>query len=123
MKYIKPMQAKEFAELLTTLKTGDTIDFGTDPGWLWPDATPDVEDVTAWYFARVIHIPEYCSRFILLDYSGGEEAFAIPLNCYSDLCDGDDRQIVYSYVRQFFTSCLNIGHADDYVFVEMEEEE
>ena len=122
MKCIKPMQAKEFSEFLLTLKTGDTIDFGTDPGWLWPDATPEVKDVTAWYFATVIHIPGYCSRFILLDYAGGEAAYAIPLNAYSDEPDEDDKWIVYDYVKRFFENCNDIGHADDYVFVEMEDE-
>ena len=123
MKYIKPMQVKEFTELLLTLKTGDTIEFGTDPGCDWPDEIPDAADVSGWYFARVLQLPEYDSRFILIDYCGGEEAFAIPLNCYSNLCDEDDKQIVPGYVKKFFKNCLNIYNADDYVFVEMEDTE
>lgn len=102
MKYIKPMQAKEFADLLLTLKTGDTIEFGTDPGYAWPDEIPDYSDVTAWYFAKVMCLPEYDSRFILLDYCGGEEAFVIPLNSYSNSCDADDICIVPDYVNKFF---------------------
>lgn len=116
MKYIKPMDCDEFAEYLLTLKTGDTIEFGTDPGCAWPDEIPEPHDVECWYFARVMKIPEYESRFILLDYCGGEEAFAIPLNCYSDCCDDDDKQIVPDFAKKFFE---HIG-VTDYVFVEMQ---
>lgn len=121
MKYIKPMDCDEFAEHLLTLKTGDTVEFGTDPGCAWPDEIPKLDDVTAWYFARVMKIPEYESRFILIDYAGGEEAFAIPLNCYKDYCDDDDKWIVPNRVKEFFENCINIGSVTDYVFVEMEE--
>ena len=48
MKYIKPMNCKEFTEYLFTLKTGDTIEFGIDPGCSWPDEVPDITDVSAW---------------------------------------------------------------------------
>ena len=118
MKYIKPMNCKEFAEYLLTLKTGDTIEFGIDPGHEWPDEIPDAMNVTYWYFAKVMEIKEYCSRFILLDYAGGEEAFAIPLNNYRNYCDEDDRNIVPSFVKQYF----ELTGVDDFVFVEMEEE-
>lgn len=122
MKYIKPMTCGEFAEHLLTLKSGKTIEFGVDPGCNWPDEVPDVKDVTSWYFARIMHIPEYNSRFILIDYCGGEEAFAIPLNCYSDDFDMDDHGIVYLYVRRYFANHGTLTGIDDYVFVEMEEE-
>ena len=122
MKYIKPMNAKEFAEHLLTLKTGDTVEFGVDPGCEWPDETPNVEDLAGWYFAKVMEIKEYGSRFILLDYAGGEEAFAIPLNGYKACCDDDDRHIVPEYVKHYFENHRELTGVNDYVFVEMEEE-
>ena len=122
MRYIKPMNCQEFAEHLLTLKTGDTIEFAVDPGCEWPNEVPDIMDCTVWYFARVIEIKEYCSRFILLDYAGGEEAFAIPVNNYRNYCDDDDRHIVPHYVKQYFENHRELTGADDYVFVEMEEE-
>lgn len=124
MKYIKPMNCDEFAQHLLTLTEGDTVEFACDPGAEWPDKVPDVRDVECWYFAKVIVIPEYESRFILIDYCGGEEAFAIPLNCYQNHCDEDDKTIVPQYVREYFSGhCRNLDSIDDYVFVEMEEEE
>lgn len=121
--YIKPMNYIEFAAYLLTLKDGDVIEFGCDAGGGWPEETPEVHDVECWYFARIISIPEYSSRFILIDYCGGEEAFAIPLNCYQNHCDEDDRNIVPEFVKRFFCNhCLNLGSIDDYVFVEIKEE-
>ena len=122
MKYIKPMSCDAFAEYLLTLKTGDTIEFGIDPGASWPDLAPESQDVSAWYFARVMEIKEYNSRFILLDYAGGEEAFAIPLNNYQNCCDEDDRHIVPSYVKRYFSNHRELNGVNDFVFVEMEEE-
>ena len=121
MKYIKPMNCKEFTEYLLTLKTGDTIEFGVDPGCAWPDEVPDVMDVSGWYFARVMEIKEYGSRFILLDYAGGEEAFAIPLNNYNNSCDEDDRCVVPGFVKYYFENHRELNGVDDFVFVEMEE--
>jgi hypothetical protein len=123
MKYVKPMNCKEFAEYLLTLKTGDTVEFGTDIGPLELDELEEAyaEDpgvVECWYFARVIEIKEYGSRFILLDYAGGEEAFAIPLNGYKNTADDDDKEIVPGYVELFFENNNNIV---EYVYVEMEE--
>ena len=123
MKYIQPMNCEEFAQHLLTLKNGDTVEFGCDPGVAWPDEIPSEKDVSCWYFATVITIPEYMSRFILIDYCGGEEAFAIPLNCYQNHCDEDDRTIVPRYVREYFSGhCRSLDSVDDFVFVEMEEE-
>lgn len=99
MKYIQPMNCKDFADYLLTLKTGDTIEFGIDPGYSWPDVVPDPEDVNGWYFAKVMEIEQYSSRFILIDYAGGEEAFAIPLNGYKNVCDEDDERIVPHFVK------------------------
>ena len=123
MKYIRPMNWQEFAAHLLTLKNGDTVEFACDPGVAWPDEVPDVENMECWYFARVMTIPEYESRFILIDYCGGEEEFAIPLNCYSNYCDADDYRIVHDFVKTYFNDhCGGLGSIDDFVFVEMEEE-
>lgn len=123
MKYIKPMNCKGFTEYLLTLKTGDEINFAVDPGCDWPDEVPDVMDATGWYFAKVMEIKGYGSRFILLDYAGGEEAFAIPLNGYRNYCDEDDRHIVPDYVKYYFENHRELGSVDYFVFVEMEDKE
>ena len=120
MKYIQPMNCEEFAQHLLTLKNGDTVEFGTDPGVKWPYKTPDIDDVTAWYFARVINIPEYESRFILIDYCGGECAFAIPLNYHENRGNEDDEWVVMNKVKEFFKDYADINN---YVFVEMEDDE
>ena len=122
MKYIQPMNAAQFAEYLLTLKTGDIIEFGIDPGCEWPDEIPDPMNITGWYFAKVMEIKGYCSRFILLDYAGGEEAFAIPLNNFKNCADDDDKAIVPKYVEEYFNNHRELNGPDDYVFVEMNEE-
>ena len=123
MKYIEPMTYKEFADYLLTLKDEDEIYFGCDPGCAWPDEVPEVDDVTAWYFAKVMNLEGYSSRFILIDYCGGEEAFAIPLNNYQNGCDADDESIVPRYVQDYFTNHNRyLTSINDIVFVEMEEE-
>ena len=123
MKYIEPMTCNEFADYLLSLKDGDEICFGCDSGGVYPDEVPEVKDVTAWYFARVVYIEGYSSRFILLDYCGGEEAFAIPLNNYKNERDMDDEEVVHRYVRNYFNgyNCYLTG-INDIVFVEMEED-
>lgn len=119
MNYIKPMNIKEFTEYLLTLKTGDTIEFGCSA----ENETPEIDDVEDWYFARVMKIPEYGSRFILIDYAGGEEAFAIPLNNYKDFCDEDDIHIVPKYVTDYFNNYNRfLTGESDLVFVEIKEE-
>ena len=124
MKYIKPMTCKEFSDYLLTLKTGDTIEFGCSADCDWPNETPTSSyDVSEWYFARVMQIEEYGSRFILIDYAGGEEAYAIPLNCYKDCCDEDDKHIVPTFVETYFRSHNRfLSGVDDVVFVEMVED-
>lgn len=116
MKYIQPMTAVEFSELLCKMKTDDVVEFGLDPGYVWPDEIPEPHDVTNWYFAKKIYIPGYDSRFILIDYCGGEAAIAIPLNCYREDSDEDDARIVLDHVESFYTTndCV-------VVFVEMED--
>ena len=120
MKYIKPMTCDELAQHLLSMSDSDVIEFGCDPGVCWPNEHPAVQDVECWYFAKKISIPEFGSRFILIDYCGGEEAFAIPLNCNSDRYDEDDRRIVPEYVHDFFNQCPNLTSDKYHVFVEME---
>lgn len=115
MKIIKPMSCEEFCQYLLTLKTGDCVDFGREIITDAEEITPD--DVEYWYFAKVMEIPEYCSRFILMDYAGGEEAYAVPLNGYRNDCDEDDKYIVPIYVKEYFNRIKNIH---DVVYVEME---
>ena len=114
MKTIKPMNCEEFARYLLTLKTGDCVDFACYAS----EEIIDDADVECWYFAKVVEIPEYCSRFILLDYAGGEEAYAIPLNNYRNYCDEDDKYVVPKYVEEYFKRNENIH---EIVYVEMEE--
>lgn len=122
MKYIQPMNRDAFAQYLLTLKTGDVIEFGIDCNTDWPNEMPTPKEIENWYFAKVMKIPEYESRFILIDYCGGEEAFAIPLNCYCDHCDEDDKKIVSDYVNYFFANhCDTYNPEHGFVFVEMEE--
>lgn len=121
MKYLQPMTCYEFAQHLCRLETGDTIEFACYAGVDWPDEELDQYKAEDWYFARVMEISAYNSRFILIDYCGGEEAFAIPLNCYQSHCDADDTKIIPGYVREFFQKCDNISGVDAHVFVVMEE--
>ena len=122
MKKIVPMSENDFANLLCSMKEGQTIEFARD-AYDWQEGMElEPHEVECWYFARILCVPEYESRFILIDYCGGEEAFVIPLNCYSHTIDGDDRFIIRNAVRRLFDHHLFIG-PQAYVFVEMEEEE
>lgn len=120
MKYIKAMKAAEFAELLLEMRTGEVINFATECNAEYADEV-SITDVDSWYFAKKFYLPEFDSRFILIDYCGGEEAYAIPMNCYRDHADDDDRRIVPDYVNKFFDSCRNIWNRDSYIYVELEE--
>ena len=121
-KKVKAMRAAEFAELLLNMRTGETIDFATECGLDVDEADEaTAADLDCWYFATKISIPEYGSNFILIDYCGGEEAFAIPLNNHQEDVDDDDRQIVPDYVKRFFDKCPNIYSRCSYIYVELEE--
>lgn len=120
MKYIKTMTCDEFAQHLLTMSDGDIVEFGCDPGVGWHDEYLEPQDVKCWYFAKKMSVPGYNSRFILIDYCGGEEAFAIPLSCNGDRYDEDDRRIVPQYVHDFFNRCNNLTSDKDCVYVELE---
>lgn len=120
MSYLKKMDDKQFTELLLTMKDGDVIEFACYPPESPIDDATDVFDAKGWYFAKLCTIPEYQSRYILLDYAGGECAYAIPLD--SEVCDcsrADD--FVTSYHVQKYFNYIN-SEIEEYVYVKMEEE-
>ena len=116
MKTIKAMDVEQFIDLLLTMHNGDTYNFALTQIYEPDDREPDTMDFENWYFAKLICIQEYGSRFILLDYAGGEEAMAIPLNGYKNEQDDDDRMIVPGYVYKFFNE-----HMINKVYVEQSE--
>lgn len=116
MKTIKVMDVEQFIDLLLTMRDGDTCNFALTQRHIPDDRDLNSMDLEDWYFVRVFYIPEYDSRFILLDYAGGEEAMAIPLNCYKNERDEDDRMIVPGYVYKFFNE-----HMINKVYVEQSE--
>ena len=125
MDIVKRMDKDRFAEVLLNMNDNDVIHFATfyngyeDENEL---ETIQSDDVECWYFAKKIFIPEFSSRFVILDYAGGEEAFAIPLNGYSEKSDDDDRWLVPMEVERYFK--MNRGlEGGNYVYVEMEGEE
>ena len=118
MKYVKPMNCEQFTNHLLTLKDGDEINFSC---FLNVDRNEmgryDAFYAECWYFAKVMFLPGYCSRFILIDYGCGEEAYAIPLNNYANRRDEDDVNIVPVYVKEFFRRCPNLGSTNRTVYV------
>lgn len=110
------MNCTEFTDLLATTKIGDEIEFAA---YSYNTYDPTPEDCEAWYFAKNMKLDDYDSHFILIDYCGGEEAFAIPLNNYEETCDEDDKMVLKHYVKTFFDMCDNIKK---YVYVEINEE-
>lgn len=123
MSYVKPMTCEQFAQHLLTLKDGDEIHFACFLDANCEEAERcDANDVEFWYFAKVMFLPEYDSRFILIDSCRGEEAYAIPLNNCVDRRDENDMRIVPRYVEAFFRKCISIGDVNSAVYVEMEEE-
>lgn len=122
-KFYKRMDADEFTAYLMTLKVGQQVDFaaGIEEND-YVEVLNDIDPLYNWYFAKRMKISKYCSNFILIDYAGGEEAMAIPLNSYSDTLDEDDRAIIRRRIKRFF--CDNDRMVTiQYVYVEMETEE
>ena len=118
-KHIEAMDVFRFAEYIMNLKDDEEVCFGIDCDAEDVSNINDENDVECWYFARKMYIGEYGSRFILIDYCGGEEAFAIPFNCYQSEPDGDDKQIVLDHVKRFFRECRS--SINKYVYVEVED--
>lgn len=122
-KFYKRMDADEFTAYLMTLKVGQQVDFAANIEENdYVEVLNDNDPLYNWYFAKRMKISKYCSNFILIDYAGGEEAMAIPLNSYSDTLDEDDREIIRRRIKRFF--CDNDRMVTiQYVYVEMETEE
>lgn len=120
MEQYKKLNAEGFSNFLLTLKDGDTVNFGCTCDSDLDGSDLDWMKIENWYFAKIIHIDKYDSRFILIDYCGGEEAFAIPLNNYSEERDEDDKRIVSGAVKKFFKENDYLGSTDDFVYVEIE---
>lgn len=122
-KFYKRMDADEFTAYLMTLKVGQQVDFaaGIEEND-YVEVLNDIDPLYNWYFAKRMKIPKYCSNFILIDYAGGEEAMAIPLNGYSDTLDEDDREIIRRRIKRFFFDNDRMVTIQ-YVYVEMETEE
>lgn len=121
MNFIQPLNMESFIELLLSLKDNEEITFATTAndealdGYL-AGLPIQPEDVENWYFARLFNITEYNSRFILIDYCGGSEAFAIPLS--SDGDDTLDKSLVKDHVERFYMRCYELDGTDKPVFVE-----
>lgn len=122
-KFYKRMDADEFAAYLMTLKVGQQVDFaaGIEEND-YVEVLNDNDPLYNWYFAKRMKISKYGSNFILIDYAGGEEAMAIPLNGYSDTLDEDDREIIRRRIKRFFFDNDRMVTIQ-YVYVEMETEE
>jgi len=121
MNFIQPLNMESFIELLLSLKDNEEITFGTTAndealdGYL-AGLPIQPEDVESWYFARLFNITEYGSKFILIDYCGGSEAFAIPLS--SDGDDTLDESLVKDHIERFYMRCYELDGTDKPVFVE-----
>ena len=116
--YIEKMHAKQFADLLLSMKDNETIEFGT--AYMGYEENPEEiapDDVSGWYFVRKMYVAEYASRFLLIDYCGGEEAFVIPLNNYQEEADIEDKNLVHAEVIRYFNLCRGLS-GEKFVYVE-----
>lgn len=133
MKYFKKMSAEEFGKYLLTVPFGKEICFALDyrgegdedeliMGQVF-DAGRE-NDFELWYFVKGIELKYYQSRFLLCDYAGGEEAFAIPVGSMGNYPTCEDRE----FVPRFWSNCWdqikdrNGYYNQDYVFAEIEED-
>ena len=134
MKYFKKMSAEDFGKYLLTVPFGKEVCFALDyMGDGYEDEiafgqvfSGDREyDFEVWYFIKGMELPKYGTKFLLCDYAGGEEAFAIPLSNYGTYPTSDDEE----WVPRFWTDCWNKikdrngYYNQDYVFVEIIEED
>mgnify|MGYP003288363901 FL=1 len=132
MKTVK-MSYKDFGQYLLKVPFGKTINFALDyEGPSYEDELPygtiveEGFDCNCWYFIKGIEVTEYLSRFWLCDYAGGEEAFAIPVyGCsYPKYPCEEDR----TYIPEYWDICWKQicdrhGGFQDYLFVEIDEED
>lgn len=80
MNKIKIMTAEEFADYILSQKEGDAIEFAISKENFCESDPINLDDVSDWFFAKIITIPEYFSRFLLIDFCGGREAIVYPLS-------------------------------------------
>ena len=134
MKYFKKMSAEEFGKYLLTVPFGKDVFFALD--YMGSGFEDEFEmghvfdgdreyDFGLWYFIKGMEITNYGSKFLLCDYAGGEEAFAIPLSDYGTYPTSEDQE----WVPRFWIDCWsqikdrNGYDGQDYVFVEIIEED
>ena len=130
MKYFKKMSAEEFGKYLLTVPFGKEICFALDceddeleiPMGQEFDADYQF-NFGCWYFIKGISIPEYNSRFLLCDYAGGEEAFAIPVSCYGQYPTMEDKEFVPRFWKQCWEYIQDRRSQQDYLFVEIVKED
>lgn len=101
MSRIAPMNVTQFSNLLLRMKTGDCILFATGR---WNNYAENLSesDVFNWYFVQKMYLPDFESRFFLIDFCGGTEATAIPFNNCSDIPDEDDMYYLPGRVEALF---------------------
>ena len=133
MKYFKKMSAEDFGKYLLTVPFGKEVCFALD--YMGAEGEDNVAlgqvfdgdreyDFGLWYFIKALEIPKYGSKFLLCDYAGGEEAFAIPLSDYGTYPTSEDKE----WVPRFWMDCWskiqdrNGYDRQDYLFVEIEED-
>lgn len=117
MERVTKMNAKEFAEFLFKIEDNKFYSFGCSyEGDNLEELDPT--DVCDLYFATIISVPDEESRFILIDYSGGEEAFVIPLNSYQKERDEDDERIIRERINQYFSKENRfLNGINDYIYL------
>ena len=130
MKYFKKMSAEEFGKYLLTVPFDTTIEFALD--YVGPTdeqelpygiITEEGFDCECWFFIRGVRFEEYCSRFWLCDYAGGEEAFAIPASNYGSYPTMEDKEYVPRFWKQCWERICDWHNQQDYLFVEIIEED
>lgn len=82
MKEIETMTAEQLANhiLSQVIKKGETVEFAIAQDPHCNEKPQTVEEILGWFFIKMIEIPEYCSKFILIDYCGGQEATVYPID-------------------------------------------
>lgn len=130
MKYFKKMSAEDFGKYLLTVPFGKEVSFALECEYdelsipMGQEFDGDCKfDFGCWYFIKGMSIPAYDSRFLLCDYAGGEEAFAIPVSCYGQYPTCEDKEFVPRFWKKCWEHIQDVRSKQDYVFVEIIEED
>lgn len=114
---------KELSEyILATMNEDTVIELATE--YDGNDTEEDKEvwnNYSSWYFIKLVKIEGYDSRFLLIDYCGGEEAYVIPLSNYhydNKLFTEDDEVIIKRYIKHWFERCTSLGDTDLPIWVD-----